>query len=115
MPLVESDPTIFGRIAQFEEDSITSAARILGFDGVELAALARVRANVGGPNVQDRNLSWEAMEELADAANYIPWEISRLQERNVEDTEEALGNLSRALAHVGAAFEHLRRYRMGLD
>lgn len=105
----------FKRDPRLEAETIKIAARKQGYDGQLLAVLACQRADAGGDYVEDRQLSWEAVEEIGDCANYCVWEDARHRIRGFDDPEEARLELFSALGHVAAAYEHLRRYRAMLD
>lgn len=54
-----------------------------------------------------RPLEREALEELADARNYIVWRLDAIH-RGLDDQEWRVQHLQIALRHVALAFEEIR-------
>lgn len=99
------------RNREFERRATREIAGGLGVDIEPLIAYAERRADVCqeeyGHDFPDlkRNLEHEALDELADARNYIVWKLDAIhRERLTGDVEQ----LQIALKHVALAFAALR-------
>lgn len=89
-----------------EREFITEAGRTLWYDPDHLADHAQARADETGSSVRV-GPDWlaEALEEAADFANYVAWDLE--QHFDAEGREELLT----ALGELGSAYERVRRVR----
>ena len=100
------------RDREFEQRAIREIAGCLGVDVEPLIAFAQHRADIGqaeyGHDFPDlaRNLEHEALDELADAAIYVVWQLDAIH-RGLHDGD--VERLQIVLKHVALAFAGLLR------
>jgi hypothetical protein len=85
------------------------AADAAGVKSVVLTRFAEGRARPGAVlEPVGRDLSMEALEELADARNYLVWRAAA-EWRSPHPNEDILADISEALVHVVRAFDTTMR------
>lgn len=89
-----------------ERELTLQAAALERATAHRLVAFADQRAGDGPVELEDRDLTLEALEELADARNYIVWRLRQLREADTVDIGE-ITRTRRALGLVAAAYESL--------
>lgn len=91
---------------RLSEEIVRYAARQMGVNPEGILAMARART-MPGP-VRDgweRDLTHEALEELADAINYGPWEVDKQQQLGAPGLAVAQAHFIDAIGHAVASFE----------
>lgn len=88
------------RVPSFEREAILVASR--GLDADLILAVTQSRADAGGPYRRPRG--WDArrevLEELADAANYLPWWMQDVQEGVSAADPKSLAEALSAVCHA---------------
>ena len=84
-----------------ERELLEIATRAAGLpDDAGLGALAHARAHAGG--IRTRDFTAETMEEYADAANYLRWEIQKWWTAYLHGDHQAADTVRRHLASLSA-------------
>jgi hypothetical protein len=104
---------IVARDKAFEATVVREMTRGIRVDPEPLIHLAQTRADRFahdyGRDFPDltRNLEHEALEEIADAVNYVVWRLDAIR-RGVDLAEWKVAHLQIAVRHFALAFEELR-------
>lgn len=111
VPLGGGQPPVQPRDVALERDLTLKAAERGGVRCVVLSHFAEHRAGAGDVRDPDRrDFPFEALEELADARNYMVWGWSHEISQETVDTD-ALDLISEALMRVAQAFDATMRVR----
>lgn len=110
-PLGGDKPPVLARDLPYERELTLQAAQAVDVRCVVLSRFAEHRAGAGDVRDPDRrDFALEALEELADARNYIVWVATRERSADVPD-EAVLAQVGAVLAPVVQAFDATMRLR----
>jgi hypothetical protein len=106
-------PGLPARDREFERQATRELCSGLSIDVEALIVYAERRADSGEANYKrdfpdlSRNLRDEALQELADARNYIVWALDAIR-RDLDDEQWRTEPLQEALPLIAMAFEKVR-------
>lgn len=103
-PLGAGRPSVMPRDVELERALTLQASKAAGVKCVVLSHFAEQRAGAGDVRDPDRDLALEALEELADARNYLVWAATRAAAAPTSDVD-VLERVEAALVPLAQAFD----------